>query len=80
MIIVITSVTCFTPSTSPRSRHELFPEPKADRRVNLWTQVNVAGVNYLRLPLQTRWLDETDDLVLALKESLEPARPGDTVE
>jgi len=54
-------------------------EPKADRSVDLWTQVKVAGVTYLRLPLQTRWLDETDDLVLALKESVELARPGDTV-
>ena len=54
-------------------------EPKADRRLDLWTQVKVAGVTYLRLPLHMRWLDETDDLVLALKESLELARPGDTV-
>ena len=57
-----------------------FPaEPKADKRVDLWTQVKVAGVKYLRLPLPTRWLNEADDLVLALKESLELARPGDTV-
>jgi F420-0:gamma-glutamyl ligase len=54
-------------------------EPKADRSVDLWTEVKVAGVSYQRLPLQTRWLDEADDLVLALKESLELARPGDTV-
>ncbi len=54
-------------------------EPKADRRVDLWTQVTVAGVKYLRLPLHTEWLDETDDLVLSLKESLKLARPGDTV-
>jgi F420-0:gamma-glutamyl ligase len=54
-------------------------EPNADRRLDLWTQVKVAGVTYLRLPLQTRWLDETDDLVLALKDSLKLARPGDTV-
>jgi hypothetical protein len=54
-------------------------EPKAGGRVNLWTQVGVAGVKYLRLPLHTRWLDETDDLVLALKENLKLARPGDTV-
>ena len=53
-------------------------EPKADR-VDLWTEVSVAGVRYLRLPLHTEWLDETDDLVLALKESLKVARPGDTV-
>ena len=53
-------------------------EPKADR-VDLWTEVSVAGVRYLRLPLHTEWLDESDDLVLALKESLKVARPGDTV-
>ena len=52
---------------------------KADQQVAPWTQVSVAGVKYLRLPLHTRWLDETDDLVLALKEYLELARPGDTV-
>ena len=54
-------------------------EPKTDQGIDLWTQVSVAGVKYLRLPLHTRWLDETDDLVLSLKESLELARPGDTV-
>ena len=54
-------------------------EPKADRRLDLWTQVEVAGVTYQRLPLRTRWLDESDDLVLSLKESLKLARPGDTV-
>jgi hypothetical protein len=54
-------------------------ESKADNRLDLWTQVSVAGVKYLRLPLHTPWLDPTDDLVLALKESLKPARPGDTV-
>ena len=54
-------------------------EPKTDQYLDLWTQVRVAGVNYQRLPLRTRWLDETDDLVLSLKESLRLARPGDTV-
>jgi len=54
-------------------------ESKAENRVDLWTRVSVAGVNYLRLPLHTEWLDETDDLVLALKESLKAARPGDNV-
>ncbi len=53
--------------------------PKADSRVDQWTQVSVGGVKYLRLPLHTRWLDETDDLALALKEHLKLARPGDTV-
>jgi F420-0:gamma-glutamyl ligase len=52
-------------------------EPEADTQ--LWTEVSVAGMKYLRLPRHTRWLDETDDLVLALKDSLDPARPGDTV-
>ena len=57
-----------------------FPtEPTTDQRVDLWTQVKVAGVEYLRLPLRTRWLDETDDLVRSLNDSLELARPGDTV-
>jgi hypothetical protein len=54
-------------------------EPQADQRVAQWTQVNVAGVEYLRLPLRTRWLNGTDDLVGSLKESLSLARPGDTV-
>ena len=54
-------------------------EPKTDQRAALWTQVSVAGAKYLRLPLRTRWFDESDDLVLALKEHLELARPGDTV-
>jgi hypothetical protein len=54
-------------------------ESKADKRLDLWTQVNVAGIKYLRLPLRTPWLNPTDDLVLALKESLKLARPGDTV-
>lgn len=54
-------------------------QPEADRGVQLWTKVNVSGVEYLRLPLRTRWLDETDDLALALKEHLQIAQPGDTV-
>jgi hypothetical protein len=57
----------------------LSAEQSADQRLQMWTEVNVAGVKYLRLPRRTRWLTETDDLVLALKESLGPARPGDTV-
>ena len=39
----------------------------------------MAGVKYLRLALAHRVADETDDLVLALKESVKLARPGDTV-
>ena len=54
-------------------------EPTAGSGVNLWTQVSVAGLKYLRLPLRTRWFDETDDLVLALKDNLKPACAGDTV-
>ena len=54
-------------------------EPKTDQRFAPWTPVSVAGVQYLRLPLRTRWLSDSDDLVLALKEYLELARPGDTV-
>jgi F420-0:gamma-glutamyl ligase len=56
-----------------------FGQPTADNRTDLWTSVRVAGVEYLRLPLHTRWLSATDDLVVALKESLKHARPGDTV-
>jgi F420-0:gamma-glutamyl ligase len=54
-------------------------ESKADNGLGIWTQVSTAGVKYLRLPLHTPWLDPADDLVLALKESLKLARPGDTV-
>jgi hypothetical protein len=54
-------------------------ETKTDQPVAPWTQVSVAGVEYSRLPVRTRWLDEADDLVLALKEHLEMARPGDTI-
>jgi hypothetical protein len=54
-------------------------ETKTDQPVAPWTEVSVAGVEYSRLPLRTRWLDEADDLVLALKEHLELARPGDTI-
>jgi F420-0:gamma-glutamyl ligase len=54
-------------------------ESKADNRLDPWTQVSIAGVKYRRLPLHTPWLEPTDDLVLALKESLNLAQPGDTV-
>jgi F420-0:gamma-glutamyl ligase len=50
-----------------------------DKRDRVWTKVNAFGVDYLRLPLHTRWLDATDDLVLALKEQLRNALPTDTV-
>jgi hypothetical protein len=54
-------------------------ETKADSPTDLWTQVSVAGAEYLRLPLRTPWLNATDDLVLALKANLKLARPGDTI-
>jgi F420-0:gamma-glutamyl ligase len=54
-------------------------QPATDKREQLWTQVNASGVEYQRLPLHTRWLDETDDLALALKEHLRLAQAGDTV-
>jgi hypothetical protein len=54
-------------------------ELETDQRVALWTQVSVGGAEYLRLPLRTRWLNATDDLVVSLKENLSMARPGDTV-
>jgi hypothetical protein len=54
-------------------------QPETDEREWIWTKVNAFGVEYLRLPLHTRWLDETDDLALALKEHLRVAQPGDTV-
>jgi F420-0:gamma-glutamyl ligase len=54
-------------------------QPQADKRVEPWTKINASGMEFLRLPLHTRWLEETDDLALALKENLQLARPGDTV-
>jgi F420-0:gamma-glutamyl ligase len=54
-------------------------QPETDRRVQIWTMLNASGAEYLRLPLHTRWLDETDDLALALKEHLRQAQTGDTV-
>src|SRR6187549_1209343 len=57
--------------------------PQADKDADTpgqsWTRVNASGVDYLRLPVHTRWLDATDDLTLALKESLALAKPGDKV-
>ena len=49
-------------------------QPATDKREQLWTKVNASGVEYQRLPLHTRWLDETDDLALALKEHLRLAQ------
>jgi hypothetical protein len=56
-----------------------FGKPTADKGFGLWTHVIVAGAKYLRLPLHSRWLGETDDLVIALREQLTVAEPGDTV-
>jgi F420-0:gamma-glutamyl ligase len=51
-----------------------------EARVGTWSRVRVAGTDYLRLPLHTRWLTEADDLVASLKKYLGGfARPGDTV-
>ena len=44
-----------------------------------WSRMEAAGMEYLRLPLHTRWLKEDDELVLSLKQSLQAARIGDTV-
>lgn len=44
-----------------------------------WSRMEAGGVEYLRLPLHTRWLGEGDELVLSLKQSLRAARVGDTV-
>ena len=52
---------------------------KAEDGVKAWSRVQVAGVDYLRHPVRTRWLDEADELVWSLHEHLEMARPGDTV-
>jgi F420-0:gamma-glutamyl ligase len=41
--------------------------------------MEAGGVEYLRLPLHTRWLSEDDELALSLKQSLQAARVGDTV-
>jgi F420-0:gamma-glutamyl ligase len=47
--------------------------------VEAWSRVHVAGVEYLRHPVPTRWLQEADELVWSMHEHLEMARPGDTV-
>jgi hypothetical protein len=50
-----------------------------DESIDAWSRVQVADVDYLRLPVRTRWLQEADDLTWSLHEHLEMARPGDTV-
>jgi hypothetical protein len=47
--------------------------------IDAWSRVQVANVEYLRLPVRTRWLQQADDLAWSLREHLEIARPGDTV-
>jgi hypothetical protein len=47
--------------------------------VNAWSRMQVAGIEYLRLPIHTRWLTQDDELILSLKESLHAAQLGDTV-
>jgi len=49
------------------------------QRVDTWSRVHVAGRDYLRLPLRTRWLTPADELALSLKEHLYDAQLGDTV-
>jgi F420-0:gamma-glutamyl ligase len=48
-------------------------------RVGTWSRVHVAGIEYLRLPVHSRWLTEADELARALKERLGAAKAGDTV-
>jgi hypothetical protein len=50
-----------------------------EQHVAGWSRVQVAGTDYLRLPIRTRWLTEADDLDLSLKEHLRTAKPSDTV-
>ncbi len=52
---------------------------QTEERVDGWSHVHVAGTDYLRLPLHTRWLTKADELVLSLKERLDLAQLGDTV-
>lgn len=44
-----------------------------------WTRSEVAGVEYLRHAVRTRWFTADDDLVAALRGSLPRLEPGDTV-
>jgi F420-0:gamma-glutamyl ligase len=60
-------------------RHGTSAVLPTGERVDAWSGIRVAGTDYLRLPLHTRWLTEADDLVLSLKERLRVAQLGDTV-
>jgi hypothetical protein len=50
-----------------------------EESIDAWSRVQVAGVEYLRRPVRTRWLQEVDELVPSLREYVEGAQPGDTV-
>ena len=52
---------------------------QAEDHAHAWSRVHVAGADYLRHAVHTRWLREDDELILSLKESLHDARLGDTV-
>ena len=52
---------------------------QAEDHADAWSRVHVAGADYLRHAVHTRWLREDDELILSLKESLHDARLGDTV-
>jgi hypothetical protein len=52
---------------------------RAEDHADAWSRVHVAGEDYLRHAVHTRWLREDDELILSLKESLHDARLGDTV-
>jgi hypothetical protein len=67
-----------TPSGQRRGSSASEPS-EAGKRFSLWTRLNIGETEFQRLPLHTHWLNETDDLVLALMEQLKPAQPGDTV-
>lgn len=51
----------------------------SEQAPNVWTKVEVGGVTYLCLPISTRWLRETDDLIQTATELTEQRRIGDTV-
>jgi hypothetical protein len=52
---------------------------RTEESIDAWSSVQVAGVEYLRHPVRTRWLEEADELVPSLREHVGVARPGDTV-
>lgn len=52
---------------------------QAADQADAWSRVHVAGADYLRQAVHTRWLQEDDELILSLKENLRGARLGDTV-